>query len=139
VSGFNEEWVEAKTAEITDLVNGWRKQPKWVHGKRLLALSAIPFVGFALVCADVLGFLLHVTPSTEWAAYFVSFVFAGLPTMPVIMFIQTLYPDFELLTGREYSQSERGMKKRLATLLALFVVPLIVGILLELSKPLWAR
>jgi len=139
ISGFNEEWVEAMAGGISDLVNGWRKQPRLVQGKRLLLLSAVPLVGFGLVTAAIFRSFMGVDLIIEPALYLVSFIFAAVPTVAVSMFVRGLYPDFELLMGPEHSQRERGMRRKLVALLTLFVVPLIVGILLELSKPLWAR
>ena len=155
VVGYDSTWVNGVMARPEHAVDEWQEQASWPRKLRwaFIVLGAFAIgslygwgVEFSL---DHLVHIKPITPRPSWAEALLPFAPliriavdfpAGLaPSFFLVNKLSRLWPRVELRTGREYAQTVSRQRKYAWAVFSLIVLPVLVSLLYDAVKLVYAH
>lgn len=147
ISGYDEVWVNGFIKLIESNVSNWKQQEKWPDRFKW-PLTILFAIGFGLLFINLLSFTLYffniepITQKPEWIVllitnlmfYIFAFYIGLLPSYYIVDKIHKLFPVVEFIMGPEYLRIEERRRNKLYQFIIIGIIPLILSLLIELSK-----
>jgi hypothetical protein len=145
VSGLDEKWVNGTFSGLQDTLKNCERQ-KTFFANHFILIALVFWACFAFSVFMIFGFLTELSVKyikSSSAVQSAKTIFIGVRIGLGIVFgteltkaltkdIGALYPDVELLVGPEHLQREARKRRRLLSILAIVIIPTLIGIVLAL-------
>lgn len=149
ISGYDEVWVNGFIKLIESNVSNWKQQEKWPDrfkwpfiiifaiGFGLLYINFLDFTSYLFNIKPVASkpeWIIAIRPALNFSIYLTAFCIGLLPSFYIVDKIHELFPVVEFIMGPEYLRIEERRRKKLYQFIIIGLIPLILSLLIEISK-----